>query len=118
MKQTPAQICKQRLEFYELVKDIRALGVSVIPELRFHQKRKWRFDLGFPDLRVALEIEGLGGRHQFTGGFVGDIENYGEAFALGWNVLRVTRKDVGNGTALRWLSAYLSGVKNGARGSG
>lgn len=110
MTKTPWQITQQRLEFEELVKDIRMLGVLVEPELVFSPPRKWAFDLAFPELMYALEIEGLGGRHQQIGGFLGDMEKYREAELLGWHVLRCTRREVGNGTALKLVTRAMERV--------
>jgi hypothetical protein len=32
-------------------------------EYRFHDTRRWRFDLAFPDAKVAVEYDGIFGRH-------------------------------------------------------
>ena len=67
------------------------------PEYRFHPDRKWRFDLAWPDCRLAVEIEGLtrgGGRHQRPRGYTHDCEKYREAAKLGWRVLRDTSIDM------------------------
>lgn len=72
-------------------------------EHRFHPKRRWRFDVAFPALKVAVEIEGgvyTGGRHTRGSGFIKDCEKYNEASALGWTVVRIpavelTRDPVG-----------------------
>lgn len=52
--------------------------------------REWRMDFAWVDQKVALEVEGLNGRHQFTAGFIEDMEKYNTATLLGWRVLRVT----------------------------
>ena len=62
-------------------------------EHRFHPKRKWRFDFAWPDVRLALEVEGgvwTGGRHTRGSGFLGDVEKYNAAAVMGWRVLRCT----------------------------
>ncbi len=77
--------------FLALVK--RAKLPRPVPEYRFHDTRKWRFDYAFPAERVALEIEGgafVGGRHTRGAGFVKDLEKYSHAAALGWRIVRVT----------------------------
>lgn len=64
-----------------------------IAEYKFHAERKWRFDLAWPDLKVALEVEGgvwTGGRHTSSAGFIRDLEKYSEAAALGWLIIRRT----------------------------
>jgi len=58
--------------------------------------------------KIALEVHGgvwVKGRHVRPRGFLGDMEKDGEAFALGWSVLRVSPQQLENGTALRWLKA-------------
>ena len=62
-------------------------------EFLFHKKRKWRFDLAWPDLLIAVEVEGgiwTGGRHVRGEGYEGDCEKYNEAQLAGWMVLRFT----------------------------
>jgi hypothetical protein len=62
-------------------------------EFVFHRKRKWRFDLAWPDLLIAVEVEGgiwTGGRHVRGQGYEADCEKYNEAQLAGWMVLRFT----------------------------
>lgn len=62
-------------------------------EYKFHTDRKWRMDYAWPDVKVALEVEGgvwSGGRHTSARGFLADMEKYNSAAALGWKVLRTT----------------------------
>ena len=66
-----------------------------VREFRFHATRKWRFDFAWPEQKVAVEIEGLGGgRHQRRGGFIKDAEKYNAAQVAGWRVLRYTGDDL------------------------
>jgi hypothetical protein len=52
---------------------LEAAGIPApIREYRFAPPRRWRFDLAWPSLRLALEIEGgtwTGGRHVRGNGF-------------------------------------------------
>lgn len=62
-------------------------------EYLFHRKRKWRFDLAWPQLLIAIEIEGgvwVAGRHVRGQGYEADCEKYNEAQMAGWMVLRFT----------------------------
>ncbi len=62
-------------------------------EFVFHSKRKWRFDLAWPKLLIAVEVEGgiwVGGRHVRGEGYEADCEKYNEAQLAGWMVLRFT----------------------------
>jgi hypothetical protein len=77
--------------FYRMLKDAHIVGP--VPEFRFSDTRKWRFDLAWPVYRLALEIEGgiwSQGRHVRGKGFLKDCEKYNEAAVLGWRLLRVT----------------------------
>jgi len=65
-------------------------------EHMFHPVRKWRFDIAFPDYKVALEVEGgvySGGRHTRVSGFKKDIEKYNMATEMGWMVFRCLPED-------------------------
>lgn len=70
------------------------------PEHKFHPNRRWRFDWACPDLRLAVEIEGVTrgphgvGRHQRAEGYEGDCEKYNAAIEVGWVVLRYTQRQV------------------------
>lgn len=66
-----------------------------IREHRFHPTRKWRFDLAWPDRRLAIEIDGVtyeGGRHQRIEGFTKDLHKHNAATLLNWRVLYMTPK--------------------------
>lgn len=90
------------------------------PEFRFHPTRRWKFDWAIPSLKLAIEREGvtyskmkgdprLGGRHVTAKGFRDDCEKYGEAFALGWTVLRCLPRQIDDGTAANWIEKRLTG---------
>lgn len=73
-------------------------GVPVpVAEYRFHAVRFWRFDLAWPEHRLALEIEGgvwTGGRHTSGAGYAKDMEKYNAAVLAGWRVLRCQPRDL------------------------
>lgn len=72
--------------------------------------RRWRFDLAFPEWRVAVEVDGgtfgrmvlgadgkryrIGGRHNSGKGLESDAEKYTEAQLQGWTVVKVTTRQV------------------------
>ena len=68
-------------------------------EFRFHPTRQWRFDWAMPHLMVAVEFEGKGIGHFNFADYSDDCEKYSEAAILGWKVIRVTAKMVGDGRA-------------------
>ena len=80
-------------------------GLSPAHEWKFHPKRRWRFDFAFPDVKLAIEIEGgiwQGGRHSRGLGFEEDCVKYAEAAILGWRVIRASTGQVISGQAIDW----------------
>ncbi|OQC57677.1 MAG: hypothetical protein BWX54_01130 [Verrucomicrobia bacterium ADurb.Bin018] len=74
-----------------------------VREYVFANPRRWRFDLAWPERKIAVEIEGgvwILGRHQRPDGFRRDIDKYNRATLLGWRVLRVTPDMIVSGEAL------------------
>jgi hypothetical protein len=64
-------------------------------ETRFHPTRLWRFDLAWPAVRLACEVDGGqfmagGGRHNTDA----DREKINHAAALGWRVLRFSPQQI------------------------
>jgi hypothetical protein len=60
---------------------------------RFHPTRKWTWDFCWPELGVALEIEGaifVKGGHSSGVGIVRDCDKQNAAMALGWHLFRAT----------------------------
>lgn len=79
------------------------LKVDAEYEHKFHEERKWRFDVAWPSVMVALEIEGgvwSYGRHNRAVSFLRDMEKYNEAASIGWLVLRCPWEWVENGSML------------------
>lgn len=63
----------------------------------------WRFDFAWPELGVAVEVEGgvwSGGRHVRGAGYAADCKKYREAQLHGWIVLRFPTWEAKDGTAL------------------
>jgi hypothetical protein len=79
-------------------------------EHRFHPQRRWRFDLAWPDLLVAVEVHGgvfHHGRHNRGVGFTNDREKMNTALCMGWATLEVTPDQIKCGTALAWVEQLL-----------
>lgn len=89
-----------------------------IPAYQFDLVRKWKFDFAWPDVHVAVEIEGgiwrgrgrgsltagnTGGAHSHPLNILRDIEKYNHAARAGWRILRFTPDMVKNGEALAFL---------------
>ena len=80
-------------------------------EYRFHPSRKWRFDLAWPDRKLAAEVDGgiwVGGRHNRGRGFEADMVKMNAGAVLGWRVLRFSVGMVKSGEALNTLQECLS----------
>ncbi len=85
-------------------------GVRPVTEYRFHPIRKWRFDVAFPSVKIAAEIDGgvwTAGRHTRGAGFIKDQEKTNAAALLGWRVFRFTWRDVEKGSFKEILLAAL-----------
>lgn len=65
-------------------------GSDIVTEHRFHDTRRWRFDVAWPSLKVGVELDGWGFGHQSVGGREADNEKANAAAELGWVVLRYT----------------------------
>lgn len=75
-----------------------ALGMpKPVAEFRFHPVRRWRIDYTWPDVQLAVEIEGgafTNGRHTRGKGFIADMEKYNAMVEMGWILLRYTPTDI------------------------
>lgn len=88
-----------------------------VREYRFVTDRKWRFDFAWPDMKLAVEIEGLihygtnadgsrkTSRHQSRAGYEKDCDKYNRAALEGWRVLRFTQTHIQNGAAMLLLES-------------
>lgn len=84
--------------------------------------RKWAFDLAWPALKIAVEIDGgafhgspcplckqrPGGRHNRGKGYRDDLVKFAEAACRGWRVVRVMPEQIVKGKALGWLDRLLA----------
>ena len=75
-------------------------------EVSFYDARKWRFDFAWPELMLAVEVEGgtwTGGRHTRPKGFEDDCEKYNRAAIMGWSIIRVTTTMINDGRAIKTI---------------
>jgi hypothetical protein len=103
-------------------------GIEPVPEYRFHPTRRWRFDFAFPDLKLAIEIQGMGrtapafchkckkacvcprckkmtvvhhaGGHQTPKGMRNDCDKHNAAILMGWRILVFATSDY---DPVRWV---------------
>ena len=79
-----------------LRKKIEPFGYEIYEECAIVGERNWRFDGLVVDSKtkkstgIAIEIEGLNGRHQRTAGFIEDMLKYNTAAFQGYKLLRFT----------------------------
>ncbi len=73
--------------------------------------RRYRFDLAWPEERIAVEIDGAiwrQGRHTRGAGYINDRVKDCEATVTGWRVLRVTAEMIDNGDVIAYLERLLT----------
>ena len=103
------------------VVSLRSTGITGwTTEWKFHPHRRWRFDVAWPDLKLAVEIEGGTyskrgkSRHTTGEGFHEDCEKYNAAALLGWRVLRFDSRHVLSGDAVNvTIEAIITWTGNG-----
>lgn len=70
---------------------LQLLKIDFVAEYKFHETRKWRFDIAIPSMKVAIEYEGImsrKSRHTTVTGYTKDCEKYNAATIAGWRILR------------------------------
>lgn len=66
-------------------------------EYQFHPVRKWRFDLAWPEKRVAIEVQGgiwMQGRHVQPAALIREYEKLNSAAIHGWRLLYILPDDL------------------------
>lgn len=101
---------------------LRLLSLGRLPEPlrehRFHPSRQWRFDWAWPHERLALEQEGgiwVKGRHVRPAGFLGDMDKYNQAAAMGWRILRCEPKSLATVATVDLIRKALYGPAQAVR---
>jgi very-short-patch-repair endonuclease len=77
-----------------------------VREYAFSPTRAWRLDFAWPELKIAVEVEGgiwTGGRHTNASGFIKDLEKYNALALAGWRLFRFDGGAVRRGEALRLI---------------
>lgn len=113
-KETP-QKRKKTVRDYPaaLLDQIRVSGLPLpVREYAFHNERKWRLDLAWPEQKIGVECHGgvfAQGRHTRGKGFTSDREKMNEAANLGWRIIEATPEHIQSGLALAWVRQALEG---------
>ena len=68
--------------------------------------RGWRLDFSWPDLKLAVEVDG--GVHRLAERFAGDIEKHNALQLAGWLYLRVAPERIKSGAAVDTIQAALA----------
>jgi len=107
MKQTEIkETYKDRLEGLLKREDSEVL----LKEYKFMYSRGWKFDYAFPQLKIAIEYDGIvykpsqqRGGHQTPKGIINDQEKRNEAQVRGWIVLLANQTSIDNRTFIDQL---------------
>lgn len=82
-----------------------------IPEFLFYPDRKWRFDFAWPDLKVAVEVQGgtrlAKGGHNTHDGIRRSCEKLNAAARLGWRVFQFTNDMVNDHSAGEFMESII-----------
>jgi very-short-patch-repair endonuclease len=94
-----------------LLNRLERAGLPVpVGQFRFCPTRRWRADFAYPASMLLIEADGgtwSGGRHVRGSGFEADCEKTSAAAALGYRVIRVTRKMIQSGLAVELIAQAL-----------
>ena len=88
---------------------LKAERIPYQTEVRFHPKRRWKFDYLIGE-KLAVEVDGSvysHGRHTRGKGYEADCEKLNEALILGYRVLRFSTGQVKSGMAIDTIKRIL-----------
>ena len=89
---------------YPFCHEIVKPGPGIRKRLQEKGLKNWRFDLAWPELKLAVECEGgafTSGGHTRGPGFRSDMIKYGTAMYYGWTVYRCDMKMIKTGLAIK-----------------
>lgn len=97
-----------------LSQQLRAYKINFEQEFKFCETRRWAADFYLTGQMILIEVEGgiwSGGRHTRGKGYLGDMEKYNTATALGYQVYRYSTEQVKSGYAIGQIKSILEGKK-------
>ena len=77
-----------------------------VTEYYFHDFRNWRIDFAWPEIFVAVEIEGRG--HASYYNYLSDIDKYNNLAFLKWRLFRFIPEMVESGEAIADMKLILA----------
>ena len=93
---------KSQLELLFALQLKEAGAPTPVREHRFNPPRRYRFDFAWPEIMLAVELEGgtlskyKKSRHTTGTGFHNDCQKYNQAALMGWTVLRFDSAMINN----------------------
>ena len=105
---------------YRFCREIVGDQAGVRQRLKNAGLKDWRFDFAWPELKLAVEVEGITsygrntngsmklGRHQSAKGMEEDLNKYCAAMRLGWNVYRCSPRMVNSGQAIKTIEILIN----------
>jgi hypothetical protein len=67
---------------------------EMIPQFKFHPTREWQFDFAFPEVFIAIEIQGFGTGHTSYEGMKRDYDKHNAAMSVGWGIIYLMSRDL------------------------
>ncbi len=96
----------------ELIFQLRAVGLpEPMREVMVDPSRRFRYDLAWPELKLAVECQGgvwSSGRHTRGQGYSDDCVKANLAVVNGWKLLRFTTEMVDDGSALTTIERVMN----------
>jgi hypothetical protein len=93
VKKQPQRKKVESKKLIEMKQLLNTLKIDFKSEYRFHEYRKFRFDIALVDKKIAFEYEGIisaKSRHTSMTGYSRDADKYNLAQEMGWRVFRYT----------------------------
>lgn len=109
--ETAFRLLKEKAGTSALIEQLAKHGVTgLVRQHRFHEGRRWAFDLASLEWKLAIEIQGVDHRrrgHQSVKGFKNDCQKFSAAFGMGWTVVPILHSMIADGSACELIASGL-----------